>query len=409
LNGDSLADDLPLTPATVGQPFTTPPAVGDSIVAVGSAGGFVYFFRLNGMLIDSAKVFSDAAVTGISAFTDPNSFVVTGSGGSLAVTVRRTSGGTAVPDRIRNFGARIEGPAATGTFANGQICIAFVTGSGVVFLVDAFLNTIPGFPVTVGTGMNAPPALADVNGDGLRDIVVFSGSKIYAFNAGGAALDYFPYTVQAAQPLASAPIVADVDGDGRVEIVAVSGDGLVVAVNREAKMALGFPLKAGRGYQSTAVTTMADTIALVVASSDDGSVSAWKTGTLTGAPVAAHYPWPQYGHDAGHRGIDLTALSGIPISSEFFPKERAYNWPNPVYEGKTHLRYYVRDNATVRIRIFDIAGDLVTSFSGPGIGGIDNEVEWDVSGIQSGVYLARIEANGTSGNGVAVVKVAVVK
>jgi hypothetical protein len=102
-------------------------------------------------------------------------------------------------------------------------------------------------------------------------------------------------------------------------------------------------------------------------------------------------------------------LSATPLTSEFFPASRAYNWPNPVYNGKTQIRYFVRDDATVSVRIFDLAGDLVTSFSGPGIGGVDNEVAWDVSGVQSGIYFARIEATSASSSGVAIVKVAVVK
>jgi hypothetical protein len=69
----------------------------------------------------------------------------------------------------------------------------------------------------------------------------------------------------------------------------------------------------------------------------------------------------------------------------------------------------VRDNARVRIKIFDLAGDLVADFAGPGVGGLDNEVLWDVSGIQSGVYFARIEATGDAGSGIAIVKIAVVK
>ena len=80
-----------------------------------------------------------------------------------------------------------------------------------------------------------------------------------------------------------------------------------------------------------------------------------------------------------------------------------------MYTGKTHLRYFIRDNASVSIKVFDTAGDLVTSFAGPGVGGVDNEVVWDVSGIESGIYLARIEAKGPGGSGVVIVKVAVVK
>jgi hypothetical protein len=36
-------------------------------------------------------------------------------------------------------------------------------------------------------------------------------------------------------------------------------------------------------------------------------------------------------------------------------------------------------------------------------------VEWNVGGVQSGIYFARIEAVGSGGSGVNIVKVAVVK
>jgi hypothetical protein len=75
----------------------------------------------------------------------------------------------------------------------------------------------------------------------------------------------------------------------------------------------------------------------------------------------------------------------------------------------TYIRYFVRENASVRVKVFDLAGDLVAEFPGPGIGGVDNEVAWEVSGVQSGIYFARIEAAGAGNSGVTVVKVAVVK
>jgi hypothetical protein len=250
----------------------------------------------------------------------------------------------------------------------------------------------------------------------LRDIVLFSGSKIHVYNVAGALLDYFPITVRLSGPLASAPIVADVDGDADVDIVAVSEDGLVVAYDRNGTIARGFPLQAGFGDQSVAsfvysrVGSQIDSIGLVVASSEDGSVSGWWTGA-TGpvAQVLRGSTWPQYQKDAQHSGLAIEPLTGTPLSSDFFPTNRAYNWPNPVYNGRTFIRYFVKENATVSVKVFDLAGDLVKEFPGPGIGGVDNEVEWNVAGVQSGIYFARIEANGSGKNGVAVIKVAVVK
>ena len=153
-------------------------------------------------------------------------------------------------------------------------------------------------------------------------------------------------------------------------------------------------------------------IGLAVAS-DDGSVYAWKTGTLSvGLSTPLPMPWPQYMHDAQNTGLDESTPSGFPISQSFFPTERAYNWPNPVGRDagfKTHIRYFVGTDAIVHVKIFDIAGDLVTELQGQASGGIDNEVEWDVSNIQSGIYLAHIDAQGSGGSGSAIIKIAVVK
>jgi hypothetical protein len=40
---------------------------------------------------------------------------------------------------------------------------------------------------------------------------------------------------------------------------------------------------------------------------------------------------------------------------------------------------------------------------------MDSEISWDVSNIQSGVYLARVEARGTSKSEAVIIKIAVVK
>ena len=184
----------------------------------------------------------------------------------------------------------------------------------------------------------------------------------------------------------------------------------------------GFPLQTGVNGGSTPAAFYMPSACLsctdigLAAASDDGSVYAWKTGTLrTGPATAPSMPWPQYMRDAQNTGLDESILTLHPLTSDFLPTSRVYNWPNPVrsQDGyKTHIRYYVGSDAKVAIKIFDMAGDLVTDFSGKefsATGGLDNEVEWDVSNIQSGVYFAHVEATGSGNNGHAVIKIAVVK
>jgi hypothetical protein len=292
----------------------------------------------------------------------------------------------------------------------------FTTSDGYVYAVTTTLEIVAGYPVRIGDDASGSVAIADVNGDGYRDIVAFSGNKIHVLNYAGAELDNFPVILPTSFPITSHPVVADLDGDGSVEVIAVSSDGFVVAYDKNGRMSPGFPLQAGVGDQSVAVFDVPSPslnsvgIGLAVASSETGSLVAWRTGnTLIPYDPAKVRPWPQFQKDAQHSGLAIEPLSGTPVSTAFFPEERAYNWPNPVYDGKTFIRYFVKENAAVNIRIFDLAGDLVAEFAGPGIGGVDNEIAWDVKDIQSGIYFARIEASGSGGSGTAVVKVAVVK
>jgi hypothetical protein len=118
---------------------------------------------------------------------------------------------------------------------------------------------------------------------------------------------------------------------------------------------------------------------------------------------------------AGENGDALnTSFVGAPSStnqiSEFFPTDKAYNYPNPVYNGETQIRYYVSENANVQIKIFDLGGGLVADISDHANGGFDNETTWNVNKVQSGVYYAHIQVNGESGKSASkIIKIAVIK
>ena len=106
----------------------------------------------------------------------------------------------------------------------------------------------------------------------------------------------------------------------------------------------------------------------------------------------------------------INAAANTNRINQFFPTNKAYNYPNPVYEGTTNIRYYVSEDSKINIKIFDLAGDFVAELNDNARGGFDNETIWDVSGIQSGIYLARINAVSSNGNsGTKIIKIAIVK
>ena len=410
---DSLA--LTLFSRTIpGGPWTSP-VVSDSLIAVGSMSGIVYFLRFDGTIVDSI-VPSQPSIAWISRYAGANAFLVA-NGDGVRITRRRPDGRTFVPDVVRRVTASGTYPAVTGLFGtdtlHARVLSALMTTDGLLYLLDSTLTPLPGFPVPIGAG--GQPVIADVDGDGIRDIVVSSSKGLTAYNVSGAPLDNFPVVVPNALFL-STPLIGDVDGDGKVDIVTLNGDGLAYAFTGAGSLLPGFPLSIGAGHpsglgvsESGAILTAGGNIILATVSGD-GSVSAWVTGHYGSSPDPKLYPWPQAGRDSRHSSMDLTPLRpALPPSSAFFPPDRAYNWPNPVYSGTTYFRFFVRDNSSVSIRIFDMAGDLVTTLNGQGTGGIDNEIPWDVSRIQSGIYFARLEASSGASSAVKIIKVAVVK
>jgi hypothetical protein len=395
---------------TLARRLTTSPLVTDSTIVIGGSRGVVYMIGKNGGVIDSIGIAGDTSdVTGLCRISPSNGFIFTtaaGNIGSNLVTIQPSLPHPGTNDPI-------VGPVV-GQLTGTVRALVIVTRSGMVYAYGAEGSgpLLRGFPVATGGTIMYPPALADIDGDGNRDIIVFSGQKIFAINVAGSMLDYYPMTILGSDPIASPPIVADLNVDGNVDIVAVTSSGYVAAYDKTGRMLPGFPLQAGTGAQTaTAFTTTllnSTRVHLAVASSEGGAVSVWKTGEA--AFAGPLMPWPQFQHDAQHTGLVTDIPSGSPLSSQFFPADRAYNWPNPVYNGSTYIRYFVRENATVTIRIFDLAGDLVTSIPNPpGFGGVDNEIEWKTGDVQNGIYFARIEASGSGGSGVAVVKIAVVK
>ena len=76
----------------------------------------------------------------------------------------------------------------------------------------------------------------------------------------------------------------------------------------------------------------------------------------------------------------------------------------------TYIRYYLNGFASsVSIKILDLSGELVTTFPGTNFPKTDNEVPWNVSAIQSGVYYGVIEAESNGIKEKRIIKIAVIK
>ncbi len=248
-------------------------------------------------------------------------------------------------------------------------------------------------------------SITDLKQDGGNYILLNNGNNIEAYNLSGAMADNFPFTDPEGIGFIGTPVAADFEGDSRSEIISITKDGRIFAIDGgTGKVVPGFPISCGSGIPVTPVLYNMDGKTNLAVLNNQSVLSTWSISSVEGKLFWSE----ESGNQQNTSFIDAAEITNR--VNEFFPSDRAYNYPNPVYEGTTNIRYYVSEDSRINIKIFDLAGDFVAELNDDAQGGMDNETVWNVGEIQSGVYLARIEASSTSGNTEqAIIKIAVVK
>lgn len=137
--------------------------------------------------------------------------------------------------------------------------------------LDKDADLLPGFPKRLAASGEASLKMADLNGDGKRELIVGDSSgQVHAFLVDGKELAGWPYVLPPIPALAqdkeghlpspafsaasfrkrpvfgqavlATPAVGDVNGDGKPDVVVASYDGTVVAIGADGKPLAGFPV-----------------------------------------------------------------------------------------------------------------------------------------------------------------------
>jgi len=248
--------------------------------------------------------------------------------------------------------------------------------------------------------------LADINKDKNQELIFISNGKLYALTGSGVMLDNFPVTIPG--NIVSIPVIADINNDGLMDILVINSLGDMYAISMNGKYVDGFPLKTGVSLNaSPSFMNVNDTLSFAVYG-NDGFLYAYKTQFRFSTD---NILWKNMYRDNYFSNNNTRSLTSSPITySEKLPQERAYNWPNPVYDSKTYIRYYINGIGTSTIiKIVDLSGNLVTTLNGTSYSNADNEIIWDVSSVQSGVYYGIIESDIDGNKEKRVIKIAVIK
>jgi subtilisin family serine protease len=155
---------------------------------------------------------------------------------------------------------------------------------------------LPGFPVNSGatSSLTGGPALGDLDGDGVREIVCGAGDgRLCAWHADGSVVAGFP--VETGASGFSAPVaLTELDGQPGVEIIAAAQGGAIYAVNGAGAMLPGWPVAFDAAPRAPVVACFGgDTVVLVAAGAQliglrpDGSErSRWTLGGNAAADPA---------------------------------------------------------------------------------------------------------------------------
>ncbi len=119
------------------------------------------------------------------------------------------------------------GYVGAGNLSNGDAGLEVFGGfwgtPGGLIALAGDASFLPGWPKSSSNFVTTPPALADVDGDGIDEIFLGEEDwKVHAYRADGSVLPGWPASGSGGQEKHT-PAIADLDGDGDLEILSASG------------------------------------------------------------------------------------------------------------------------------------------------------------------------------------------
>lgn len=404
LDNDGRADSAGFAVTTQGWPIAL--SFGETLYALtfddATNTGFVYFIVGPGNVDHRTLPLVHEEYVGICRLAGR---LIVVAGDSLSTTWYHFRPSQSIPDSIRVPGRYNYGPIAVDVDSDGKPEIVGFTadGDGILITADTAGSTASfSVKATAATGfrMTVNPIAADIDQDGYPDIIIGGQNAIYAFNDRFQLKSDFPITVDPRFPqysVIASPICGNVEGAGieiapKPNIILPTEVGNFYAFYRN--KAWGFPLNSGE--QSAGVS---GSPALLFEDEGEGRLGylggdgwfyLWRT---------AYHPstvnWAMGGHDAtASYAFNQASLGPVASYADKLPKDKYYNYPNPVTTGQTTIRYFLGSAAnSVSFEIYDFSGNRVSSFDGGTAGGTDNEVVWSCSNITPGVYRCVLTAD----------------
>lgn len=313
-SGATLGDFTTLGSYYAAGPSIAPlaPGQGWSIVAPTWDNASLYVFNKNGQLRPGFPfqaldpIWSSAAVGDIDG--DGDMEIVFGSNGNRIYALHHD--GTEVLDGDANAGTlgvfkhlsagpNFCTPALADIDNDGLAEIVFASGNGRIYAWNADGSDVPGFPVVTTSYFNSSPAVAYLDGPGdtgLEIVVPGTNDSLYVIQANGTRRPGWPQWNRASgTSKAPSPAIADMNNDGFNDIVFQSTNGYLFVYNRT-----GSPLAPLWAVKHTTLTSGTAECSPIVADLNGDGRNDVLLGDEAGVLTAIS-------------GMDGTVLPGFPI------------------------------------------------------------------------------------------------
>ena len=212
---------------------------------------------------------------------------------------------------VNMFAGGTSSPAVGNIDGDAALEIAVTSTGGKLYVVQENGTSQPGFPitglVTNNSSKSSSPALADMDGDGMRDVVINTQDGLIKAYKGttGALIPAWTFvrygTLVGASE--SSPVVADIDGDGLNEVLIGAEDANLYAFDNDGSLMAGFPIHLNGEIRGTPTVWDIDHDGMteILVSCWDKNVYMWNYdfpfNSTSGAPA-----WAMWRHDMAHHG-----------------------------------------------------------------------------------------------------------